>query len=133
MAVGPVGQIHISVTNLDRAIEFYRDVLGIPMLFRVPDRPMAFFQSGDVRLYVGIPESPVYRSNVMVYFTVDDIHAEYERLAAAGVAMVDKPHIVYQDDQRQMWMAFFTDPEGQALALMQQRRPDVSDTVGDVS
>jgi predicted enzyme related to lactoylglutathione lyase len=122
MAVGPVGQIHISVTDLDRAIEFYRDVLGIPMMFRVPDRPMAFFQSGEVRIYVGIPESPAYRSSVMVYFTADDIDAEYNRLAAAGVAMAEKPHIVYQDDQRQMWMAFFSDPDGQNLALMQERR-----------
>jgi predicted enzyme related to lactoylglutathione lyase len=122
MAVGPVGQIHISVTDLDRAIEFYRDVLGIPMMFRVPDRPMAFFKSGEVRIYVGIPESPAYRSSVMVYFTADDIDAEYDRLAAAGVAMAEKPHIVYQDDQRQMWLAFFKDPDGQNLALMQERR-----------
>jgi catechol 2,3-dioxygenase-like lactoylglutathione lyase family enzyme len=55
MALGPLAQIHISVTDLDRSIAFYRDMLGIPLLFRVPGQPMAFFASGDVRLYLGIP------------------------------------------------------------------------------
>ena len=55
MALGPVGQIHISVTDIDTSVAFYRDVLGIPLLFQVPDMPMAFFASGDVRLYLGVP------------------------------------------------------------------------------
>jgi catechol 2,3-dioxygenase-like lactoylglutathione lyase family enzyme len=46
MALGPVGQIHISVTDIDTSVAFYRDVLGIPLLFQVPDMPMAFFVSG---------------------------------------------------------------------------------------
>jgi catechol 2,3-dioxygenase-like lactoylglutathione lyase family enzyme len=37
MALGPVGQIHISVTDIDTSVAFYRDVLGIPLLFQVPD------------------------------------------------------------------------------------------------
>ena len=80
MALGPVGQIHISVTEIDTSVAFYRDVLGIPLLFQVPGMPMAFFASGDVRLYLGAPESPEFRSKVVLYFTVSDIDAEYERL-----------------------------------------------------
>lgn len=121
MAVGPVGQIHISVTDLDRAIEFYRDVLGIPMLFRVPGQPMAFFQSGDVRLYLGVPESPEFRSKVVVYFTVDDIDAEYARLTAAGVAMAEAPRVIHRDQETELWVTWCTDPDGQHLALMQER------------
>lgn len=121
MAVGPVGQIHISCTDLDRAIEFYRDVLGIPMLFRVPGQGMAFFQSGDVRLYLGVPETPAYRSKVMVYFTVEDIDAEYARLAARGVPMAEPPHFIHSDGKTDLWLAFFSDPDGQNLALMQER------------
>src|SRR5262245_27371583 len=98
MAVGPVGQIHISVTDLDRAIESYRDVLGVPVLFRVPGQPMAFFQSGQVRLYLGVPETPAFRSQVVVYFTVDDIDAEYARLTAAGVSMAGPPHLVHKGE-----------------------------------
>jgi predicted enzyme related to lactoylglutathione lyase len=121
MAVGPVGQIHISVTDLDRSIDFYRDILGIPFLFRVPGQPMAFFQSGDVRLYLGHPESPEFHSNALLYFTVDDIDAEYTRLAAAGVSMGDPPHLINKTADNELWMTFFTDPDGQHLALMQNR------------
>lgn len=38
-----IGQIHISVTDIDRAVSFYRDTLGMQFLFQVPGQPMAFF------------------------------------------------------------------------------------------
>ena len=71
MAVGPVAQIHISVTDMDRSVTFYRDVLGIPLLFEVPGQPMAFFASGDVRLYLGVPERAEFASRCLLYFRVD--------------------------------------------------------------
>jgi catechol 2,3-dioxygenase-like lactoylglutathione lyase family enzyme len=121
MALGPVGQIHISVTDVDRSVEFYRDVLGIPFLFRVPGQPMAFFQSGDVRLYLGVPSAPEYRSAPLLYFTVDDIDAEYERLGGAGVELVDKPRVAHRDESGELWLATVRDPDGLLLILMQQR------------
>lgn len=120
MALGPVSQIHISVTDLDRSVAFYRDVLGIPLLFAVPGQPMAFFASGDVRLYLGVPE-PGFASKVTLYFTVDDIHAEQLRLADAGVAFIDKPHVVHRTADTELWMTFFPDPDGHHLALTQER------------
>ena len=121
MAVGPIGQIHISVRDVDRAVEFYRDVLGIPFLFRVPGQPMAFFASGDVRLYLGTPEKPEFASKCVLYFRVDDIDAEYARLEQAGVAFLDRPHVVHRDGDSQLWMVFLTDPDGHQIGLMQQR------------
>ncbi|HET8658283.1 MAG TPA: VOC family protein [Micromonosporaceae bacterium] len=121
MALGPLAQIHISVADLDRAVAFYRDVLGIPLLFRVPGQPMAFFRSGDVRLYLGVPESAELTSHTVHYFRVDDIEAEHARLAAAGVPMMDKPHVVHRDGTTELWMAFLRDPDGHRLALMQER------------
>jgi catechol 2,3-dioxygenase-like lactoylglutathione lyase family enzyme len=121
MPLGPVGQIHISVRDIDRSVAFYRDVLGVPFLFRVPGQPMAFFQSGDVRLYLGVPESPEFASKVLLYFTVDDIEAEHARLVEGGVEFGDKPHVVHRDASGELWMAFFRDPDGHNLALMHQR------------
>jgi predicted enzyme related to lactoylglutathione lyase len=122
MALGPVGQIHISVTDIDRAVVFYRDVLGIPFLFQVPGQPMAFFESGDVRLYLGEPERPEFTSKVVLYFTVPDIDAEHARLTGAGIDFLDKPHVVHRDGGGELWMAFFRDPDGHHLSLMEQRR-----------
>ncbi|HZN76003.1 MAG TPA: VOC family protein [Micromonosporaceae bacterium] len=121
MALGPVGQIGITVTDIDRAVAFYRDTLGIPFLFQVPGQPMAFFQSGDVRLYLGEAESPEFVTRTTHYYRVDDIDAEYERLRAAGVPMRDKPHVVHRDGTTELWMAFCNDPDGHHVALMQER------------
>ena len=121
MALGPVSQIHTSVTDLARSVAFYRDVLGIPLLFVVPGQPMAFFASGDVRLYLGAPEPPEFASKVTLYFSVQDIVAEHARLVRAGVEFVDQPHVVHRTGEHELWMAFFGDPDGHHLALTQER------------
>ena len=121
MAVGPLGQIHISVTDLDRSISFYHELLGIPLLFRVTGQPMAFLASGDVRLYLGVPERPEFTSKVVAYFRVDDIDAEHDRLTAAGVAFLGPPQVVHRDESTELRMASFPDPDGHHLVLMQER------------
>jgi predicted enzyme related to lactoylglutathione lyase len=124
MALGPVGQIHISVTDIDRSVAFYRDVLGIPLLFQVPGQPMAFFSSGAVRLYLGVPESPEFRSKVVLYFTVEDIDAEYHRLVnLPGLEFSERPQIVHRDAGGELWMTFTRDPDGHHIGLMQLRPP----------
>jgi catechol 2,3-dioxygenase-like lactoylglutathione lyase family enzyme len=120
MALGPLAQVHISVTDLDRSVAFYRDVLGIPLLFTVPGQPMAFLASGDVRLYLGVPE-PGFESRVTLYFRVPDIDAEHARLTGLGVTMLDKPHVVHRGEQTELWMSFLKDPDGHNLVLMEER------------
>jgi predicted enzyme related to lactoylglutathione lyase len=121
MALGPVRQIHISVRDVDRAVEFYRDVLGVQHLFTVPEQPMAFFASGDVRLYLGVPSSPEYTSRCVLYFNVDDIDAEVARLTELGVAFRDRPHPAHRDGGIELWLAGCTDPDGHNIILMQER------------
>jgi predicted enzyme related to lactoylglutathione lyase len=120
VAVGALGQVHISVTDVDRSVAFYRDVLGIEHLFTVPGQPMAFFRSGDVRLYLGRPESPEFASRCVLYFRVDDIVAEVARLREAGVA-VEEPHVAHRDGTSELWLADLTDPDGHHVLLMEDR------------
>jgi predicted enzyme related to lactoylglutathione lyase len=122
MALGPLAQIHVSVTDIDRAVAFYRDVLEIPLLFQVAGQPMAFFASGDVRLYLGVPESEEFASRCTLYFRVVDIAAEHARLVTAGVPSTGEPHVVHRDGDMQLWMAGFRDPDGHNLVLMQEQR-----------
>jgi catechol 2,3-dioxygenase-like lactoylglutathione lyase family enzyme len=121
MALGALGQVHISVTDVDRSVEFYRDVLQLPFLFRVPGQPMAFFQAGDVRLYLGTPETPAFTSRAVLYFRVGDIDAEFARLRGAGVDFMDSPHVVHRDTGTETWLAFLRDPDGHQIALMEER------------
>ncbi|WP_173077052.1 VOC family protein [Phytohabitans rumicis] len=127
MVLGPVAQIHISVRDIDRAVAFYRDVLGIPLLFQVQGQPMAFFASGDVRLYLGVPEGAEFASKCVLYFRVDDIEAEHARLVAAGVPAHGEPHLVHRDATTELWMSSFTDPDGHTLVLMHERVPAAAD------
>ena len=121
MALGPLGQVHISVADVDRSVAFYRDVLGIQHLFTVQGQPMAFFASGDVRLYLGRAESPDFTSRCVLYFTVDDIDHEVARLTDLGVEFGDRPHVVHRDGTTELWMAGCRDPDGHHIMLMQER------------
>lgn len=116
-----IGQIHISVTDIDTAVAFYRDTLGLTFLFDVPAQQMAFFDAGGVRLYLGVAETPEFSSHPLLYFTVDDITQEHARLVAAGVEFLGDPHPVHRTETSELWMAFFRDPEKHVLAIMQER------------
>ena len=118
--LGTIGQIHVSVTDVNRSVAFYRDVLGIPFLFGVPGQPMAFFDCDGVRLYLGVPESEAYRARGMLYFTVKDIAEAHRVRAVRGVRFRDEPHLVHRTEDRELHMAFFTDPDGNNLALMSE-------------
>src|SRR5262245_36941581 len=115
MALGAIRQIHISVTDVERSVAFYRDVLGITHSFTVAGQPMAFFASGDVRLYLGVPEPSEYRSHCVLYFGVADSEAEL------GVQFRDRPHVVHRDASSELWMAGLADPDGHHLILMEER------------
>jgi predicted enzyme related to lactoylglutathione lyase len=115
-----VAQVMIPVDDFDRAVTFYRDTLGLPFLFTAPPQ-MSFFQSGPVRLLVGVlpPEHPRARGG-SVYFQVSDIHAVYEELSGRGVAFGGKPHVVHRTPEYELWLVEFRDPDGNSLALMAQ-------------
>jgi predicted enzyme related to lactoylglutathione lyase len=121
MAVGALGQIHVSVSDVERSVAFYRDVLGVPHLFTVPGQPMAFFSSGGVRLYLGVPEDKDFTSRCVLYFNVEDLDAEVDRLTRAGVTFRDTPHIVHRQGPTDLWMTGLTDPDGHQIILMTER------------
>jgi methylmalonyl-CoA/ethylmalonyl-CoA epimerase len=120
-AAGPfglsaIGQIAITVTDVDRAIAFYRQTLGIPFLFQVPN--MGFFDCGGVRLMLTAPEKPGEQFSSILYFKVPDIHAAFAALTSRGAAFEAEPHLVARLPAHDLWMAFFRDPDRNLLALM---------------
>ena len=115
-----VAQIMIPVTNLERSLPFYRDVLGLPFLFSAPPQ-MAFFQSGTVRILIGVlPSGEPHRPAAGIYFNVEDIQAVHARLVERGVKFQVAPHAVHRTPEMELWLAEFRDPDGNLLALMGQ-------------
>lgn len=114
-----VGQILIAVKDLERAKAFYRDALGLRFLFEFPG--MAFFDCGGVRLYLSVAETPEHDRTSILYYRVADIQAAAGSLAARGVVFVEQPAMVHRDGNRELWLAFFKDSEGNTAALMSDR------------
>jgi len=115
-----IGQLLIPVGDLDRGVAFYRDVLGLRFLFAAPPQ-MAFFMCGAVRLLVGVlaPGQKAQRGSA-IYFQVTDIQSVHSTLSAAGVRFVASPHIVNRTPKSELWLAEFTDPDGNQLAPMSE-------------
>jgi methylmalonyl-CoA/ethylmalonyl-CoA epimerase len=117
-----IGQIAVRVKNLDRAVAFYRDTLGVPFLFRVPN--LAFFNCSGVRLMLSEPEKPEFDHPAStIYYKVDDIHAMYTHLKARDVEFVGEPHLIAKLPDHDLWMVFLRDSEENMLALMCEQRP----------
>jgi methylmalonyl-CoA/ethylmalonyl-CoA epimerase len=118
-----IGQIAIPVADLERAVAFYSDVLGLRLLFRAPPG-LAFFDCGGVRLMLSRPEgadAPV-RAGIL-YYLVPDIGAAHAALLERGVSFVQAPQLVARLPDHELWLALCRDSEDNLLALMSEVRP----------
>jgi methylmalonyl-CoA/ethylmalonyl-CoA epimerase len=114
-----IGQIAINAHDVDRATAFYRDVLGLPHLFRAGQ--LSFFDCGGVRLMLDKPEKAEFdHPSSIIYFQVGDIQAAYRRIKDAGAKFEDEPHVIAPMPKSDLWMTFFRDTEGNLLALMSE-------------
>ena len=113
-----IGQIAIPVSDLDKAITFYRDVLGMQFLFKAPPG-LGFFNCNGIRLLLDAPaktNATQYAS--IIYYKVPDIQAAFDTLSDRGVMFEEKPNLVAKMPDHDLWMAFFRDPDNNLLALM---------------
>jgi methylmalonyl-CoA/ethylmalonyl-CoA epimerase len=114
-----VGQVAMSVADIDRAEAFYEQTLGLRKLYRFGD--LAFFDCAGLRLMIGKAEDPadVARASTL-YFRCADIALAVAELTRRGVSFVDAPHLIAPMEDHDLWMAFFRDPDDHLLALMQE-------------
>ena len=119
MEIQKIGQIGVPVKDLERAIQFYKNKLGLPHLFTAGN--LAFFESNGTRLLLSLPESDEFaNASSILYFQVEDIRASYEELRSKEVTFIDEPHLIAKIGQTETWMAFFKDGEGNTHALMSE-------------
>jgi predicted enzyme related to lactoylglutathione lyase len=119
-----LGQVHITVKDVERSVAFYRDVVGLPFLFDVPAQKMAFLDLGaGTRLYLAEAENEDerFRSRPLLYYTVPDLDAAWATATGAGAPAVSPPHVVHAALGTELWVAFVQDPDGVAVGLMAER------------
>jgi len=112
-----IRQISVNASDIDRATAFYRDKLGMKYLFSVPPR-MAFFDCSGIMLMLSLPETEEFdHPGSVIYFGVEDIHDATKTLTERGVEFREQPTFVADMGTYELWMSFFTDSEGNMLAL----------------
>jgi predicted enzyme related to lactoylglutathione lyase len=121
IAITQIGQIAINVHDTNRALEFYRDTLGLKLLFTAGR--IAFFDCGGVRLMLTPPERPEFDHPASIlYFKVADIQSTHARLVQCNVKTEGQPHIVAKMPDHDLWLSEFRDSEGNIMALMAEVR-----------
>jgi methylmalonyl-CoA/ethylmalonyl-CoA epimerase len=120
--LGQIGQIAVPVSDIARAIAFYRDVLGMRFLFQAPPG-LGFFDCAGVRLMLDGPaKAQSANHSSVIYYKVSDLHAAFETLSTRGVRFEAEPHLIAKLPDHDLWMAFFRDPDENLLALMAEVR-----------
>jgi methylmalonyl-CoA/ethylmalonyl-CoA epimerase len=117
-----IGQIAVPVRDVERAISFYRDILGMRFLFKAPPG-LGFFDCAGVRLMLDAPaRAQANNYSSVIYYKVPDLQAAFETLSARGVVFEAKPQLIAKLPDHELWMAFFRDPDENLLALMSEVR-----------
>ena len=121
--LGPIGQISRQVSDIETAVEFYRDVLGLPHLYTFGN--LAFFDCHGTRLFLSAGDKEVGEpGDSILYFLTDDIEARCRQLTERGIKFRGAPHMIHRHKSGvEEWMAFFEDIDGKLLALMSQVKP----------
>ena len=125
VTVRGVHQIAQRAEDLDRAVGFYGDTLGLPFVARFDPPGLAFFDLGNTRLILnrGSPTA-------LFYLEVEDVEAGARWLEDRGVELAGEPHRIHRDEDglfgpagNEEWMVFFRDSEQNMLALVERRLP----------
>lgn len=113
-----IEQIAVNAHDIERAVAFYRDKLGMKHLFSVPPN-LAFFDCEGIRLMLSLPAKPEFdHPGSIIYFKVADIQEAHRTLAERGVQFEEAPIFVADMGTYDLWLASFRDSENNLLALM---------------
>ena len=109
-------QAALTVSDLFKSVAFYRDILGLPLLFET--NGMAFFQAGELRLMIGSNSPDPPARGTVLYFDAPDIDQLAPALEARGVAFTGHIEVLQRTETQELKLRIFRDPDGNPLALM---------------
>jgi predicted enzyme related to lactoylglutathione lyase len=118
--------VPFSTRDLDKSMDFYGTKLGLTRSVYLPERHYAEFETGNVTLSIVVGESMGIGHNVnrtAIALHVDDVAAARAELEGRGVQ--------FQGDTLDTGvchMAFFADPDGNALMLHRRYAPRATES-----
>lgn len=117
-----LGQLSITVKNVENSLKFYRDILKLPFLF-APAENLAFLQCGATRIMLSTPQGAgEIGKNSIPYFKVRDIEGFYKEIVQSGAADEREPQLAAQMPDHELWIGFVKDPDGNLIGLMEEKR-----------
>ena len=117
-----IHQISITVSDVDAALVFYRDTLGLTFLFQ-PAPTLAFLDVGGTRLMLTTPQGAgAVGANSILYFRVQDIASTQATLVARGATEERLPQLAARMPDHELWTGFLRDPDGNLVGLMEEKR-----------
>lgn len=121
-AVSGIRQIAVTVSDVEQALGFYRDLLGLEFLF-APNADLAFVQAGDVRIMLSTPQGAgSIGANSILYFQVEDIAATFGDFVARGAPEERAPALAAQMPDHELWIGFLRDPDGNLVGVLEEKR-----------
>jgi catechol 2,3-dioxygenase-like lactoylglutathione lyase family enzyme len=117
-----IRQIAVVVSDVDAALAFYSDILGLTFLFRAgPD--LAFLDAGGIRIMLTTPQGHgSVGGNSVLYFKVSRISETYSALVARGATNERAPQLTAKMSDHELWIGFLRDPDGNLVGLLEERR-----------
>jgi catechol 2,3-dioxygenase-like lactoylglutathione lyase family enzyme len=113
-----IGQIAIAVSDIDKAVAFYRDILGLELLFEVPPG-LAFLDCGGIRLMLAVLQGdPKDHHTSTIYYKVVDVRDTQEELEQKGVTFIQEAKLVATMPDHELWMGFIRDPDKNLIGIM---------------
>lgn len=117
-----VGQIAITVSDVEQALAFYRDVLGLPFLFAAGPN-LAFLQAGATRIMLSTPQGAgQVGANSVLYFRFTELEKRYVELLERGAKAERAPQLAAKMPDHELWIGFVRDPDGNLVGLMEEKR-----------
>lgn len=117
-----LGQLGITVNDVQVALPFYTAVLGLEFLF-APTAQLAFVQCGVTRLMLSTPQGAgEVGKNSIPYFQTTNIEQFYTTALQRGATGERAPQLAAQMSDHQLWIAFLKDPDGNLIGLMEEKR-----------
>ena len=112
-----IAQIALTTQNLSKAVAFYRDTLGLKLMFEVSG--MAFFDIGGIRLMIGEAKlDGALQNNTYIYFDAGEWQETEAALLERGLKFDRPAEVVQRAEGKEHAIRFFKDPDGNALAIM---------------
>lgn len=117
-----LGQIAITVSDVEVVLPFYRDVLGLTFLFS-PGPTLAFLQCGTVRLMLSAPQGAgTVGGNSVLYFRVHNITDAHRDIVSRGARSEREPQLTARMPDHELWIGFIRDPDNNLIGLMEEKR-----------